>query len=433
MTAESDKIIDQQRIDAGLAPLNFGDTYTLNNISYVYKDYAEYIVDLIDNYPEFIHANNCIKIIDGNQPKTTQVIRDATRLAIASELISNPVVNSALKELSNFGVSKALGAVTSVLDNFKGSLPKGNPANVVNTIKTDVAKVQSFLTNPTAAIPLSIAQNLLAGVAAGGAAAAAMAAGPKFPDEIKKLINAAGNPKEFAAIYKSIATQFPELDIDKALKVALLAMKAGKTNSLNAILPSMIAGKLASLAVSKLLSGMGTTKVPKKEPEKEPKVKKTEKPKKLIQQKNLFASVAAGAATGAGAASGLLAPISQIMNYMSTVKPETYLITPSPEKTSAGDQKLNGTANTASFGSGQNAINITEEDRNIQKILELAEKIEQLAAEINLELDDFDLDRILSKDEAFLKSIYPEYNEQTTLIEIIQAVKDYEERTGTTI
>jgi len=320
-----------------------------------------------------------------------------------------------------------------VLDNFKGSLPKGNPANVVNTIKTDVAKVQSFLTNPTAAIPLSIAQNLLAGVAAGGAAAAAMAAGPKFPDEIKKLINAAGNPKEFAAIYKSIATQFPELDIDKALKVALLAMKAGKTNSLNAILPSMIAGKLASLAVSKLLSGMGTTKVPKKEPEKEPKVKKTEKPKKLIQQKNLFASVAAGAATGAGAASGLLAPISQIMNYMSTVKPETYLITPSPEKTSAGDQKLNGTANTASFGSGQNAINITEEDRNIQKILELAEKIEQLAAEINLELDDFDLDRILSKDEAFLKSIYPEYNEQTTLIEIIQAVKDYEERTGTTI
>lgn len=433
MTAESDKIIDQQRIDAGLAPLNFGDIYTLDGTSYVYKDYAEYIVDLIDTYPEFIHANNCIRIVDGNQPKTTQLVVESTRLAILAELSKNIQASTELKALAAFGISTALGSVTSLMKNFKSSLPLDNPANIVNTISQDVSKISSFLTSPTATIPLSIAKNLMSGIPAGGTAAAAMAAGPKFPDEIKRLINAAGTPTLFASIWKSIATQFPELDINKTLLIALLAMKNGKTNSLNAILPAMIAGKLAGLAVSKLLSGMGTTKLPKKTPEKEPKVKKTKKPKKLIQQKNLFASVAAGATAGAGAASGLLAPISQIMNYMSTVKPDTYLITPSPEKTSAGDQKLNGTANNASFGSGQNAINITEEDRNIQKILELSEKIEQLAAEINLELDDFDLDRILSKDEAFLKSIYPEYNEQTTLIEIVQAVKDYEERTGTTI
>ena len=76
MTVETDKLIDQYLIDN---KINFkyeiGDEYKWNGQLYTYGEHIIQIMDIVEQYPHCMHANNCIAIVKGETPKPTQTIK----------------------------------------------------------------------------------------------------------------------------------------------------------------------------------------------------------------------------------------------------------------------------------------------------------------------------------------------------------------------
>ena len=113
--------------------------------------------------------------------------------------------------------------------------------------------------------------------------------------------------------------------------------------------------------------------------------------------------------------------VSSLMNMMATLPNLNNLLGKSPATTSLSPQKLDCTANVYSWGTGQYQA-IPEFDIT-NKQMELSEKIETLTADI---LSSANLALIYTKDYQTILKIYPEYNESTTVVELLDAIRQYE-------
>lgn len=461
MSAETDLLWEQYLKDNGYPEAVIGETYIYNGVQYVYKEDGARIVEIVDNYPQLINQVNCIRILNNQPPLITQTINESVRIEILKALaetgtnaaipalqsagVSSAVI-SAIKPLSQNalsmlggassmlqainslplpGVDKLLTAVRGQIKATEAKLPfkTGKASDIVTKVNQVVQGVlPSDVKGPASLIFAVIRSNLLAGIPDGGTTNPS-GAGSRLADEARKLVAAAPVRPAYEAQFRKMALEFPEMNINavglQAARSLKSATNSGNPSAFMAALPNLM--KLASGAM-KLLGKM--SKHPDKLPQKEPKTKPAPKPKPLVEPRNLFA-----AAAGASSMGTLLGTVSSLMGIIATVASNINQMSPSPQTTSAGPQKLTGTANTVTWGSGQ--FN-REEDAQlalINKELELSTKIEQLTTEILAEVD---LEKITSKSMAEILEIYPQYNEGTTVIELYQAILDYEQRNAAT-
>ena len=132
MTVETDKLIDQYLIDN---KINFkyeiGDEYKWNGQLYTYGEHIIPIMDIVEQYPHCMYANNCIAIVKGETPKPTQTIKESHRQSLAQQILANPAaIAQAANILSQIpGIDKAIesvkGAIKKVADQVPG---KSGPA-----------------------------------------------------------------------------------------------------------------------------------------------------------------------------------------------------------------------------------------------------------------------------------------------------------------
>jgi len=416
MTVETDKLIDQYLIDH---KINFkyeiGDEYKWNGQLYTYGEHIIPIMDIVEQYPHCMHANNCIAIVKGKTPKPTQTIKESHRQSLAQQIIANP---AALAQAANLlsqipGIDKAIEAVKGTIKKVADQVPgKSGPASdIVNKVNQVNALMKSAVASPAGAIFSQVASQLMQGIPEGGTGAPPPAGSNTLQQELQKLMTVANNPNAYAAQFKKMAAMFPQVDINALVAMAAHSVKNKNPQALMAAMPQLI-----SMAGG-LMKMMGAqSKHPEKLPKKEKKTPKAEDPKKLVEPKNLFAPSAA-----ASSMATLNGTVGSLISIAATVVSNMNQIAPSPQKTSAGDQKLTATANTVYHGSGQHQP-ITQ-DNNAVKMLELSHEIETLQAEIS---DMVDVEKITTRTEADLRAIYPALDETTTVAELLTAIEEWE-------
>ena len=419
MTAESDKAVDKILEDSkSKFRFSLGDEYTYNGNDYIYGEHILEVLEIAEQFPHCMHANNCVAIVNGKEPKTTQGIKELNRAALAAQVLANPAVMAAATSLMSAipGVDKAIEAVKGVVKQTAAKIPgKSGPASdIVNKITQVNTLMKTAVASPAGAIFSQVTSQLMQGIPSGGTGAPP-ANSSSLQQELQKLMALANDKKAYVAQFNRMTKLFPQVDINKLVAMASNAINNKNPQALMAAIPQMLS--LAGGAM-KMLGGMGGSKHPDKLPQKEKKIPPKEKAKPLVQPKNLFAPAAGG-----GNAAALAEPVSSLLGIASTVIPNLNQISPSAQKTSAGEQKLTATANTTSHGSGQ--YEQIKQDDNAVKMLELAHQIEVLQNEID---DEVDLETITTKTEAQLKEIYPALNETTTVLELLVAIREWEDK-----
>jgi hypothetical protein len=419
MTVETDKLIDQYLIDN---KINFkyeiGDEYKWNGQLYTYGEHIIPIMDIVEQYPHCMYANNCIAIVKGETPKPTQTIKESHRQSLAQQILANP---AALAQAANIlsqipGIDKAIesvkGAIKKVADQVPGK--SGPASDIVNKVNQVNALMKSAVASPAGAIFSQVASQLMQGIPEGGTGNPPSNSN-SLQQELQKLMADVNNPTAYAAQFSKMSAMFPQVDINKLVAMAANAVKNKNPQALMASMPQLLA---LGGGLMKMLGAQ--SKHPEKLPKKEKKTPKAEDPKKLVEPKNLFAPSAA--ASGMATLNGT---VGSLIGIAATVVSNMNQIAPSPQKTSAGDQKLTATANTVYHGSGQHQP-ITQDD-NAVKMLELSHDIETLQAEIS---DMVDVEKITTRTEADLRSIYPALDETTTVVELLTAIEEWETKTA---
>lgn len=414
MSAETDKLIDEYLRSRNVPLLGLGDEYIWDGKTHIYCEHLFPILDIAEQYPQCMHANNCFAIVRDQQPKLTQPIKENNRLALAAQIAANPATFSALSGLMSQlpGIDKAVDAVKTVINNTAKQVPgkSGPAADIVNKITQVNALMNTALKGPTSLIFSTIISNLAKGFPEGGTGKLP-ANTSTLQQELQKLIASANNPTAYGAQFNRMAAMFPQVNINNLAAMASHSIGKKNPQALIAAIP-----QLASLAGSALKMLGNGTKHATEQPQPEKKVPPAPKPKPLIEPKNLFAP-SAGGSSGAM----LNGPVGALMGIAATVVSNFNQMSPSPQTTSAGTQKLTGTANTVYHGSGQ--YQPIQQDKRAQEMLELSYEIEQLQSEIS---NSVDLEKITTRTEAELREIYPALNESTTVAELIVAIEEWE-------
>jgi len=486
MTKETDAIWEKFLKDNNQPPAVIGETYVYKGVEYTYKENAQHVVEIVNTYPELIHKENCRRIINYEPPTTTQTIDENVRQYLIQALARNAATNGGTKPdiadlmagaaavgsvagaVGNIaGAASAVGNIAGAVGNVAGAVGNiaGAASNLANLagaapilgqlaslpavgldkameavkgqIKATEAKlpfktgkasditskvnqvvktvIAADVRGPASIIFSIIKSNLLKGIPEGGTSNPT-GAGSRLADEAKKLVAAAPNKAAYEAQFKRMAVEFPEMNINNVALQAANMVRKGNPSAFSSAFPNMM--KLAG-GLLKLLGK--PSKHPDKLPEPEKKTKPAPKPEPLVQPKNLFA-----AAAGASTMGTLMGTVSSLMGIVATVASNFNQMSPSPQLTSAGPQKLTGTANTATWGSGQfGKPAVPPEQIIIDKQMEMSTEIETLTAEI---LSECDLEKITSKSMEEIMVIYPQYNESTTVLELLVAINEYEKK-----
>ena len=304
----------------------------------------------------------------------------------------------------------AMGAVTAGIPGLPGGV--GAAAAGAHNIAGQIAGVKSHLTaqvkGPAAALFKAVNGNLLSDIPGADALKDVV----NLQSQVAGLAGLASNPVAFAAQAAGIASKFPMINVNSIANKMISGVASGAGIDLKSMIPNM---NLAGGAM-KMLPIPGKT--PTGNAIKPQKTATPAKPVKPLQLKNLFAEGAAGSALAT-----LNQPLSAFMGMMSTIAPQTNLINSGPAKTSYGDQKLSGVANTINWGSGGYGRNL-EQAAKEQKRLELSAKIEKHMSELEQMTDYTKLTSMSYKD---LKKKYPQITAKTTVAEALHII-DMDER-----
>lgn len=332
-------------------------------------------------------------------------------------------LSSAMKDISaNFlppGVSAAMEGFKKAINGVTGQLPiKGaGAADIVNKIATVKVLMNAGLKGPTAIIFAAMKSNLLSDIPGADALKNVV----NLQSQVSKMMGAvSGGPVAFAAQAAIIHNQFPMINVNAiASKMIAGTVAASLGNALNQSIggaAGSIAGGIAGGVAAKALGagGVGSIaaglagagfdinsmvpnmnllpggimkmlpmpgKVPTTDAQDPKKTPKPPAPVKPIRPKNLFAEAASGSLLA-----DLNKPLSQFMGIMSTIAPQTNMITDSAPKTSSGAQKLGPNANTVNWGSGGYGYDKTQAARE-KKRLEITAKIEKHSQELKAMID----------------------------------------------
>ena len=416
-----------------------GQTYSVNGVPYVYKG-TDKIHDMLDDlkrsHPELVDVANVAAMMAnplGFKPPTFQIdpklmntlttINTAAKVAGAVNNLTGGALGAAaggaLSSLSGLakgfvppGLDGPIQAMKGAIGNVTAGIP-GLPGGVgaaaagAHAIAGQIASVKAHLTaqvkGPTAALFKAVNGNLLSDIPGADALKKVV----NLQSQVAALAGMANNPLAFAAHAAKISAQFPMINVNAIANKLVSGALSGAAMNLNTMIPNM---NLAGGAM-KMLPIPGKT--PVGNAIKPQKTTNPAKPVKALQMKNLFAEAAAG-----GALATLNQPLSAFMGMMSTIAPQTNLISAGPAKTSYGDQKLNGIANTVNWGSGgygrSEALAAQEKKR-----LELSAKIEKHMAELE-QMTDYS--KLTSMSYADLKKKYPEITSKTSVAEALHII-----------
>lgn len=432
-----DQVTIDFRISTAFPNATVGQKYIVNceEVTYTGSDrVSDMIDDLSMKHPELIHTENAAAMLRdpmGFKPPTFQLDPNITKqlVSIAGAAAGNAAAGAALGALTglakNFmppgmdGPVEALkGAMKGVTAGIPG-LPGGAGGKASDIAKSlgDVTALKSHLTSqikgPASALFSSVKGNFLSDIPG----ADALKNTVNLQSEISKLGGLAGNPVAFAAHAAKLHQQFPMIDVNKIAGNMLKGALSGKGFNIKTMIPNMnLAGGL-----TKMLPIPGKT--PVLDAMKPQKTAKPAKPVKALQMKNLFAEAAAG-----GALATLTQPLSAFMGMMSTIAPQTNLISAGPAKTSYGPQKLTSMANTINWGSGGYGRNTDQADLELKR-LELSSKISMHMAELE-QMTDYS--KLTSMNYADLMKKHPEINSKTTVAEALHII-DMAERVAAAV
>ena len=322
---------------------------------------------------------------------------------------------------SNFIPPGLDGPIQAIGGLVSGSLLSALPfktsgaASIATQGLTKIVAVKALLNTtikgPGSLIFAAIGSNLLADVVSKAAAGA----GINLQSEMASLAGLAANPIAFAAKAAGIQAAFPMLNVNamaaNMLAGAALGALGGKGFNLNSMIPNMVAGAVASLLPIPGKTPVMDAMRPRETPP-------PPTPRQPAQMRNLFAEGAAAASM-----STLNRPLSSFMGLMSTVAPAAMLVADSATKTSLGNQKLIGNANTANWGSGGYGRNTAQEARE-KKRLELSSQIETKTQDL---LSSVDYSKLKKYSYADLIKKYPRIKPTSTVIEALAIIEEDDE------
>jgi len=353
-------------------------------------------------------------------------------------------VNNSIANVSkDFSPNKNIEAVEATRKQGQSKAPAGSDKNGMPTDAAaaaksfeNIAKTVSSLQSALPAVTSILRSNIFSDVTSSEQTNPQTGNLIKLHDLIRQMATLIKNPVAFANQAQYISQLFPIINVNVIARELILASLGNVPFHLDRV-PNLVigtddaakqnntpaggggGGKQNPLAaLIGLLGGMMPKmgKLPTKNAKPAPAPKKLPEAKDPLKIKNLFAESA-----GAGAMNNLTQPVSSLMNMMATLPNLNNLLGKSPATTSLSPQKLDYTANVYSWGTGQYQA-IPEFDIT-NKQMELSEKIETLTADI---LSSANLALIYTKDYQTILKIYPEYNESTTVVELLDAIRQYE-------
>jgi hypothetical protein len=303
----------------------------------------------------------------------------------------------------------AMGAVTAGIPGLPGGV--GAAASGAHNIAGQISSVKGHLTaqvkGPAALLFKAVNSNLLSDIPGADALKNVV----NLQSQVAGLAGLASNPIAFAAKAAQISQQFPMINVNAIANKMIGGVASGAGINLNTMIPNMnLAG-----GVMKMLPIPGKT--PTANAIKPQKTANPAKPVKPLQMKNLFAEAAAG-----GTLATLTQPLSAFMGMMSTIAPQTNLISAGPAKTSYGEQKLTSNANTVNWGAGGYGRNEALAAQE-KKRLELTAKIEKHMAELE-QMTDYS--KLTSMSYADMKKKYPQIKANTTVAEALHIIDQAE-------
>ncbi len=326
-------------------------------------------------------------------------------------------LGSQLNSLASSFVPAGLdGPIQAIGGLINGSLLSALPfklsgaASIATQGLGQIVAVKALLTSaikgPGSLIFAAIGSGLLSDVVSKAASAV------NLQSEMAGLAALASNPIAFAAKAAGIQAAFPMLNVNamaaNMLAGAALGALGGKGFNLNSMIPNMVAGAVASLLPLPGKTPVFDARRPRETPA-------PPKPKQPAQMRNLFAEAAA-----ASAMVTLAKPISSYMGLMSSVAPAAVLVADGPAKTSMGNQKLIGNANTVNWGSGGYGRN-NEMETMERKRLELSSQIETKTQDLLSSVDYSKLTRYSYSD---LIKKYPRIKPTTSVIEALAIMEE---------
>jgi len=420
MSANTDIAYEKFLKDNKYPELSIGDEYYWKGTQYTYREDLIPVIEIAEAYPYAMHANNCLKIVDRLEPDRLQSINEQIRLALDAQARKNANTVANMQKTPKPGLDFYVEAVKKVIDLVQKQVPgkSGAASSIISKISTVNTLMNTALKGPGSTIFSAITSNLMKGIDSDNGGSSGIASSNNvisLQTEVIQLVAVANNKPAYAKQHARIANNFPQVDVNNIARMATNAVKNKQPSALMQALPLLMTG--ASIGLKMLGAA---SKHPDKLPQPEKKTPPAEKPKKLIEPKNLFSSSAGGSSMGT-----LMGSVGSLMQIASTITNNLNQMKTSAALTSGGTQKLTATANTTAWGSGQYAKVISIYDENMKKQLELLEKIEELQADISASAD---LEKITSKTEAELRAIYPQLNESTTVVELLDAIEAYEKQ-----
>jgi len=395
-------------------PLAKGDKYTLNGKEYIYtgtNELCELLERMNRDNPGLVNHTEAVRMINdplGYRAPPYQIDPAIlVGLAALKQTGALDALTGLAKDFLGAGLDGPISAVTGAIKNLTGALPfkVGGAADIVNKIAEVKILMQLGLSGPTSLIFAAIKGNLLSGIPG----LADLAKQVPLANEIASLTKIAANPIAFAAKAAGIQAQFPMLNMNAMAGVLLATAASGRKPNFATLVPNLV---LAS-GVLKMLPKI--TIAPTKDAEGPKKLKPPTKPIDPIIPKNLFAEAAAGSSLAT-----LKQPLSQFMGIMSTIAPRTNLIKDNPAKTSYGNQKLVGNANTVNWGSGGYGRDNSKADLE-KKRMEISAKIEKHTSEL---LQQVDYTKLTKYSYPELIKKYPAIKPTSTVAEALHIIEE---------